>query len=113
MGPLTEIYQHPWMQEAYHTWDTEEGISVFRIYYRYPETPDYGFYVKCYGPTMFDVGPVKFDDDVVTFASAERSGTSYHYSNADAVTEHIEKMYLKDQGMEKVYSLDELLVAPF
>ena len=108
MGPLTEIYQHPWLQEDYHTWDTEEGISVFRIYYRYPETPDYGFYVKCYGPTMFDVGPVKFTD-----GTAERSGTSYNYSNADAVTEHIEKMYVKGQDMEKVYSLNELLVAPF
>lgn len=108
MGPLAEIYRHPWLEEDYHTWDVEDGLAHFKIYYRYPESPDYGFYVDCYGPTMFDVGPVKFFDH-----TAVRSGTSYHYSSAEAVTEHIEKMYLKDQGMEKVYDLEELAVAPF
>ena len=104
MGPLPEIYQHPWMQETCHTWDTEEGLSVFRIYYRYPETPDYGFFVKC-TLGMFEVGPVSFPDGV-----PERSGTSNLYSNPESVTEHIEKMYLKDQGMEKIYDLDELAI---
>jgi hypothetical protein len=108
MGPLSEIYRHPWMQEEYHTWDFEEGSSVFRIFYRYPESPSYGFFVKCYGPSMFDVGPVKFTD-----GTAKRSGTCYHHSTAEAVTEHIEKLYLKDQAMDKVYELEEFIVAPF
>lgn len=110
MNPDEGIYVHPHLEEAYHTW--ERNLETLQwetvAYYRYPETPDYGFFVKSYGPRMYDVGPVKFTDD-----TAERSGTCYHHSTHDAVTEHIEKMYLKDQGMEKVYSLDELLVAPF
>ena len=107
MGPHFEVYLHPWLQEDYHTWDTEVGIQVFRVFYRYPETPDYGFFVKC-TPGMFEVGPVRFNDGI-----AERSGTSNLYSSHENVTDHVEKMYLKEQSMEKVYDLIDLILAPF
>ena len=111
MGPLDEgLYRHPWMQEDYHEWGTDQETHtlVVHSFYRYPENPEYGFFVKSYGPRMYDVGPVKF-----TGATAKRSGTCYHHSTHEAITEHIEKMYLKDQDMEKVYDLEDLAVAPF
>lgn len=107
MGPSAGLYIHPWIPEAYHTYD----IHSVNIYYRYPESPEYGFFVEKRDDFVFHVGPVRFEDGI-----AIKSGEGQACYDHATITEYVEKMYLKNQAMGKVHSLEELLpseLAPF
>lgn len=108
MGPMPVLYIHPWMDEHSHSWDLGQDSSC-TIAYQYPESPGYGFYVQAYAAGMYYVGPIKFHED----GSFVRSGTAEGFTSSDRVTEFVEKLYLKNQAMEKVHDIEALLVAPF
>ena len=115
MGPLISgyggtgqvLYKHPWIEEFGHTWTRDEDGNHCDSYYRYPESPAYGFFVRT-SAEVYVVGPVRFAAE-----GPERSGTAEIVRDIDAVNKIIDGMYMHGEGMEKVHDLEELAVLPF
>jgi hypothetical protein len=106
MAEIVGLYQHPWIPEDYHFWNSEDGLRTCDIYYRYPETPNYGFMVKCVPDGMYYLRQVKYVEGV-----AHPRGDTYQYVDIEKMEHHIEKLYVKED-MQKVNEIYELGLSP-
>ena len=107
MSDIVGLYKHPWIPEDYHYWGTEESGRMCEIYYRYPETPDYGFVVKCMEDGIYVLTRTKYDYN----NTANSTGDSYQYVDIEKMEHHIEKLYVKED-MQKVNEIYELGLSP-
>lgn len=112
MGPQPTSYFHPTWVPAYGDHGDDEGAPYISMYYQYPETPEYGFFVQSFDKKFFYVGPVRFLDNF----TAERSGTAYYFDDVKKITKHVDSMYVKGQQMSKAHNITDLIdleLAPF